>query len=144
MVDCPNRKGIQSAAFMLSVSLSGPRGLDLLAPIPWVVQASGVWLSSTEKVQCVLMECPQGQREEKRGWGQLGRWIISFSRKENKGGKKSRHKSVLELMLKTLEVQSGPGIIQKGPRDWLPPIHYFLGWTILAFLFLLVFKKRTR
>lgn len=41
MVDCPNRKGIQSAAFMLSVSLSGPRGLDLLAPIPWVVQVSG-------------------------------------------------------------------------------------------------------
>lgn len=42
MVDCPNGKGIRRAAFLLSVSLSGPRGLDLLAPIPWGVQASGV------------------------------------------------------------------------------------------------------
>lgn len=42
MVDCPNGKGIQRAAFLLSGSLSGPRGPDWLAPVPWVTQASGV------------------------------------------------------------------------------------------------------
>ena len=42
MVDCPNGKGIQHAAFLLSGSLSGPWGPDWLAPVPWIAQASGV------------------------------------------------------------------------------------------------------
>lgn len=85
MVDCPNRKGIRHAAFLFPVSLSGPWGLDLLAPAPWVVQPSGV-VTPTHRESTVRANGEHRDRW-KRKWGQLGRWTISFSRNDKKGKK---------------------------------------------------------
>ena len=80
MVDCPNGKGIQRAAFLLSGSLSGPRGPDWLAPVPWVAQASG-GVTPTHRESTVRANGAhrdRGKREEG------GRQVNYFFFKKNK------------------------------------------------------------
>lgn len=103
MVDCPNGKGIQHAAFLFPLSLSGPWSLDSQAPAPWAVQVPGaVTPAHRESTVCAHGEHRDRRKRKEDGGDWAGKLVLFQERKIK--GKNAGIDLVLELMLRTLEV----------------------------------------